>query len=46
MGLKGLTRDEKLEMARRQGWTDSELKERGYFRNGGRINTRKKGLTF
>ena len=37
---------EKYEMLKKQGYTDDELKDKGFFANGGKLNNRKKGLTF
>ena len=41
-----ITKDRKLDMARKQGWTDDELKARGYLAYGGKLNSKRKGYTF
>ena len=39
-------KQQKYEMLKKQGYTDDELKAKGFFANGGKLNNRKKGLTF
>ena len=45
MSLKQ-SKQQKYEMLKKQGYTDDELKAKGFFANGGKLNNRKKGLTF
>ena len=45
MSLKQ-SKQQKYEMLKKQGYTDDELKDKGFFANGGKLNNRKKGLTF
>ena len=39
-------KQQKYEMLKKQGYTDDELRNKGFFANGGKLNNRKKGLTF
>ena len=40
------SKEQKYEILKKQGYTDDELKAKGFFANGGKLNNRKKGLTF
>ena len=41
-----ISKDRRLAMARKQGWTDDELKALGYLAYGGKLNSKRKGYTF